>query len=97
MSNNNSNKVQCVADGDAVPLWECPCHVCTRLDWEASDEPETVTVHDWRRLWFPEVYAPDEGGRAMPRFGLSDASLVRLERSGYDSNWLQHHRAGWAQ
>lgn len=44
-----------------------------------------------------EVYAPDESGRVMPRFGLSDASLSRVERSGYDPSWLQHHQAAWAQ
>ncbi len=56
-----------------------------------------ITGADGPMVTSNEVYAPDEHGRAMPRFGLSDRSLARLERYGFDSSWLQHHRAGWAQ
>ena len=56
-----------------------------------------ITGADGPMVTSNEVFAPDEHGRAMPRFGVSDASLARLERAGFDSSWLQHHRAGWAQ
>lgn len=56
-----------------------------------------ITGADGPMVTSNEVYAPDEHGRAMPRFGLSDTSQARLERYGFDSSWLQHHRAGWAQ
>ncbi|MEZ5233400.1 MAG: CpaF/VirB11 family protein [Acidimicrobiales bacterium] len=44
-----------------------------------------------------EVYAPDHTGRAMPRFPLTDTSLQRLERAGFDARWLRADHAGWAR
>ncbi len=44
-----------------------------------------------------EVYAPDHTGWAMPRFPLTDTSLQRLERAGFDARWLRADHAGWAR
>ena len=51
----------CVANSDTdkgpeVPLWECPCRECTRLDWEALDDDERGSLRDHRRVWWPEFY-----------------------------------------
>ena len=56
-----------------------------------------ITGADGPMVTSNEVYAPGHDGRAMPRFGLSDTSLARLERGGFDSSWLQPHQAGWAR
>jgi len=51
--------ITCVANnGDngepEVPLWECPCRECTKLDWEASDSDESLAT--WRRANWPDHY-----------------------------------------
>lgn len=46
----------------SVPLWECPCFECTRLDYAAlpDDSGEKRKGLDaWRRFNFPEVYGDD--------------------------------------
>ena len=45
-----------MAKGPEVPLWECPCRGCTRLDWEALDD-DRPSLAAFRREGFPEVYA----------------------------------------
>lgn len=44
------------AKGPEVPLWECPCRECTRLDWEALDD-DRPSLQSFRIEAFPEVYA----------------------------------------
>ena len=38
-----------------------------------------------------EIYAPDDTGRAAPRFKFSEPRLARLERTGFDRRWLAQH------
>ncbi|MEM7272977.1 MAG: ATPase, T2SS/T4P/T4SS family [Actinomycetota bacterium] len=47
-----------------------------------------VTGADGESVLSNEIYAPDETGRAAPRFRFSEARLHRLERAGYDRRWL---------
>ncbi|NNE74302.1 MAG: CpaF family protein [Acidimicrobiales bacterium] len=42
-----------------------------------------------------EIFAPDDTRRAMPRFPLSESSLARLERVGFDAKWLDGENGGW--
>lgn len=42
-----------------------------------------------------EVYAPDATGRAVPATGFSDATLARLERSGFDRRWHTAEAGVW--
>ena len=56
-----------------------------------------ITGADGPMVTSNEVYAPDETGRAVPRFGFSDSKAKRLQRYGFDTAWLDHHRAGWAR
>lgn len=56
-----------------------------------------ITGADGPMVTSNEVYAPDETGRAAPRFGLSDSKAKRLQRYGFDTAWLDHHRAGWVR
>lgn len=46
---------------DGVPLWECPCRECTRLDWTASenvraDHHHYQSLKDFRYEQFPDIY-----------------------------------------
>ncbi|MDW3220929.1 MAG: ATPase, T2SS/T4P/T4SS family [Acidimicrobiales bacterium] len=54
-----------------------------------------ITGADGPMVTSNEVYAPDNTGRAMPRFTFRDANLGRLERVGFDSRWLSPDMAGW--
>ena len=54
-----------------------------------------ITGADGPMVTSNEVYAPDQTGRARPRFALTDHSRARLERAGFDDAWLQPHVAGW--
>ncbi|MEZ5278958.1 MAG: ATPase, T2SS/T4P/T4SS family [Acidimicrobiales bacterium] len=54
-----------------------------------------ITGADGPLVTSNEVYAPDSTGRAMPRFGLRDTSLARLERAGFETRWLAPDLAGW--
>ena len=56
-----------------------------------------VTGADGATVASNEIYAPDDSGRAMPRFAPSDATRHRLERFGFDQRWLQSPTAGWAR
>ncbi len=56
-----------------------------------------ITGADGAMVTSNEVYAPDPTGRAMPRFGLSDTSLGRLEQAGFDRRWLESSNAGWSR
>ena len=56
-----------------------------------------VTGADGATVASNEIYAPDDTGRAMPRFAPSDATRHRLERFGFDQRWLQLPTAGWAR
>lgn len=42
-----------------IPLWECPCRECTKMDWELArdmgDEPGTLKA--WRQENFPTEWA----------------------------------------
>lgn len=55
-----------------------------------------ITGADGATVASNEVFAPDESGRAMPRYGLGDQSRRRLELAGFDQSWLQPAKAGWA-
>lgn len=57
-----SAKITCIAnpgnDGaKEVPLWECPCRECTKLDWEALDD-ERPSLAAWRHDGFPAHWTP---------------------------------------
>lgn len=54
-----------------------------------------ITGADGPLVTSNEVYAPDDTGRAMPRFTLRDSNLARLERAGFDARWLSLDMAGW--
>ncbi|MDY7106813.1 MAG: ATPase, T2SS/T4P/T4SS family [Actinomycetota bacterium] len=54
-----------------------------------------ITGADGPLVTSNEIYAPDDTGRAMPRFTLRDTNLARLERAGFDPRWLQPDLAGW--
>ncbi len=56
-----------------------------------------ITGADGAMVTSNEIYAPDESGRAMPRFAPSDSTRHRLERFGFDQQWLQPANAGWAR
>ena len=50
----------CVANSDMskgpeVPLWECPCSWCTKMDWEALDD-DRPTLKAYRAEMFPEFW-----------------------------------------
>lgn len=50
---------QCIANNGSngepeVPLWECPCKECTRLDWEMADDDRSLS--EFRSEHFPEHY-----------------------------------------
>lgn len=54
--------ITCIANSDMskgpeVPLWECPCGECTKLDWEALDEDDRPSLRQHRIDVFPEVWA----------------------------------------
>jgi hypothetical protein len=54
--------VKCIANNGSngepeVPLWECPCRECSRLDWEALDDDDRPSLQSFRIEGFPEVYA----------------------------------------
>ena len=44
-------------DGEEVPLWECPCRECTRIEWECEcdyEQTRSLKVHrqeKWPELW----------------------------------------------
>lgn len=47
----------CIAS-DTVPLWECPCRECTKLDYDITidDESRPTTLAEFRHLMFPEIW-----------------------------------------
>lgn len=55
-----------------------------------------ITGADGAMVTSNEIYAPDESGRAMPRFAPSDRTRERLERAGFDLSWVQVENAGWS-
>lgn len=54
----------CIANNGAngepeVPLWECPCRECTKLDWEALDDDDKSSygsLRVWRHASFPDFW-----------------------------------------
>lgn len=61
-------KITCIAnngtDGSPeVPLWECPCATCTKIEWETLDEDEGITLRAHRHGSFPESW--DAQGRSL--------------------------------
>ena len=48
------------ADGEPeVPLWECPCAECTKMDWDACDDEtrsDYGSLRAWRHAGFPEYW-----------------------------------------
>jgi hypothetical protein len=53
---------KCIANNGSngqpeVPLWLCPCHTCTRMDWEIRYEEEQ-SLREFREEMFPEHYPP---------------------------------------
>ena len=53
-SMKRTSKIPCIAS-DTIPLWECPCRVCTHMDWEALDDSRPL-LRVFRQQNFPEVY-----------------------------------------
>ena len=53
-----SAAIECIATSvegtPEVSLWECPCRECTKMAWEGSDSPDTLT--EYRREWWPQEY-----------------------------------------
>lgn len=52
---------ECVANNGAngepeVPLWECPCRFCTKMDWDALDD-DRPTLKAYRAEMWPEFYS----------------------------------------
>lgn len=50
----------CIANNGAngepeVPLWECPCSFCTKMDWEALDDDRPL-LREFRAEGFPSVW-----------------------------------------
>ena len=44
-------------DGVEVPLWECPCRECTRIEWEAEcDYEHTRSLRVHRQEKWPEFW-----------------------------------------
>lgn len=43
-----------------VPLWECACRECTRLDWKVTmqgrEDGNYQNLADWRYEQFPEIW-----------------------------------------
>ena len=59
--------IKCIANNGSngqpeVPLWECPCAECTKLDWEALDD-DRPTLAQHRHDGFPEAW--DAKGRKI--------------------------------
>jgi hypothetical protein len=67
--------IACIANNGAngereVPLWDCPCAVCTRMEWELTMNDvsvKPVRLGVWRREAFPEVWDTE------PRCALCDS------------------------
>lgn len=45
-------------NGREIPLWECPCAECTRLEWEITrDNDDTgLTLQQWRGTEWPDEW-----------------------------------------
>lgn len=44
---NDPNEVQCIADGDLITLWDCPCTECRGLRAQvSSNEPRAADFED---------------------------------------------------
>jgi hypothetical protein len=56
IANNGSN-------GETeIPLWECPCGFCTKMDWDAMDDDRPL-LRDHRHDGFPTVW--DAAGKSL--------------------------------
>lgn len=63
--------IDCIANNGSngwpeVPLWECPCRECTKLDWDACDDTtrsDYGSLRVWRHAGFPEYW--DEKGHTL--------------------------------
>jgi len=66
--------ITCIANNGSngeteVPLWECPCAACTRMDWEALDD-DRPTLAQHRHDGFPE---------AWDAYGYAEGSAAQAE------------------
>lgn len=43
-----------------------------------------------------EIYGPDDTGRAVPQFKLSDHTRRKMLMAGFDLDWLAPHRGRWS-
>jgi hypothetical protein len=83
--------IDCIANSDMskgpeVPLWECPCAVCTRMDWDCLDDDmksDYGRLGRYRHEGFPTYW--DEQGHALnalpvvqvtPSSGWPESDLV---------------------
>jgi hypothetical protein len=65
MSSKTAAGPKCIADDAAgIPLWECPCRECTKMDWEATPD-DGKSLSQYRKENWPEHYATRKAAVAL--------------------------------
>jgi hypothetical protein len=64
--------ITCIANNGAdgsieVPFYDCPCAVCTKMEWDIREE-ESTTLREHRHTQFPEYW--DVNGKCIARTAI---------------------------